>query len=118
MTHVEKTVEVERPVEAVYQALSSWSWEPEDGAELGVTERVDDEVIAWRGEGEGGDTWTASLIALSPRRTRVDLDVEHDPHGLRERAADAFGALERRIADDLTRFKTHVESSTPPPDAP
>lgn len=118
MTHVEKTVEVERPVAAVYDALGSWSWAPEDGAELNVTERVEGEAVAWRGDGDGADTWRASLIALSPRRTRVDLDVEHDPHGLRERAADAFGALERRVADDLTRFKTHVESTTPPPDAP
>ena len=118
MTHVEKTVEVERPVDAVYQALSSWSWEPEDDAELDVTERVSGEAVAWRGAEDGGDTWRASLIALSPRRTRVDLDVEHDPHGLRERAADAFGALERRIAEDLTRFKAHVESTTPAPDGP
>jgi uncharacterized membrane protein len=118
MARVEKAIEVERPVEVVYDHLTQLRWtEPEEGSPgLEIVEQVRDEVVAWRGAGEDADAWRASLIALSPKRTRVDLAIDHDPHGLLDRAAGAFGSLERRVDDDLARFKTHVEAHSPAPD--
>lgn len=110
MPRVEKAIEVERPIAAVYEHLTRL-----DGVE--ITERVSGEAVAWRRPEEHGvDAWRASLIALSPKRTRVDLAVDHDPAGLLERAADAFGAVERRVDDELTRLKAEVEAHTPPAD--
>jgi uncharacterized membrane protein len=113
MARVEQAIEVERPVDVVYRHLTQLEWTgPEDGAaELEIVEQVPREVVAWRGS--DGDAWRASLIALSPKRTRVDLTIDHDPSGLLDRAAGAFGALQRRVDDDLARFKTHVEAHSP-----
>jgi uncharacterized membrane protein len=131
MNRVEKTVEIDQPVDVVYAAWSRFEdfpaflegvsaverqsdgrlrWTSKDGTtvEVEVTEQVPDEVVAWRTVGDTTDSWRASLIALSLRRTRVDLEVEHEPHGIVERAADALGVLERRVEGDLARFKAHV----------
>lgn len=138
MNRVEKTVEIERPVDVVFAAWSRFEdfpafldgvsavvrqdddrllWTLEDGTtvEVEVTEQVPGEVVAWRTVGSATDSWRASLIALSLRRTRVDLEVGHEPHGIVERAADALGVLERRVEGDLGRFKAHVEATTDPP---
>jgi uncharacterized membrane protein len=117
MARVEKAIEIERPVRVVYEVMTDWRWSPDEGEEFraDVVEQVPDEVVAWRGTDEDADTWRASLIALSPKRTRVDLAIEHDPHGLLDRAAEAFGSLQRRLDDDLQRLKAHVEASSPPP---
>lgn len=110
MARVERAIEVERPVGVVYDHLTRL-----EGVE--ITERVSGEAVGWhRLEEHGVDAWRASLIALSPKRTRVDLAVEHDPAGLLERAADAFGAVQRRVDDELTRLKTDVEATTAPPE--
>lgn len=119
MARVEKAIEVERPVDVVYEHLTRLQWtDPEQGSQqrLEIVERVAHEVVAWRDAGEGADVWRASLIALSPKRTRVDLAIDHDPQGLIDRAAGAFGALERRVDEDLARFKTHVEAHSPVPE--
>jgi hypothetical protein len=109
MARVEGAIEVERPLAAVYEHLLG-----QPG--VSIVERVPDEAVAWTPAEDGSESWRASLIALSPKRTRVDLAVDHDPSGLVERAADAFGALQRRLDDDLARLKDGVESSTPRPD--
>lgn len=110
MSHrVEKKIEVERPLRAVWDGLPAFL----AGAE--VVDRRDGELLSWRRADEDGDTWTASLIALSPKRTRVDLAVDHDPASLVERATDALGAVDRRVESDLARLKAEVEAATPHP---
>jgi len=138
MNRVEKTVEIERPVDVVYAAWARFEqfpaflegvsavdrerddrlrWTLKDGTtvEVEVAEQVPEQVLTWRILGGATEAWRASLIALSPRRTRVDLEVQHEPHGIVERAADALGVLERRVEGDLGRFKAHVEGTTDPP---
>ena len=109
MHRVEKKVEVERPAADVWAELPAFT----GGAE--VVDRREGELLSWR-RPEEGETWSASLIALSPKRTRVDLALEHDPQGLVDRAQDALGALDRRVEADVARLKTHVESATPAPE--
>ncbi len=110
MSHrVEKKIEVERPLRAVWDGLPAFL----AGAE--VVDRRDGELLSWRRAEEDGDTWTASLIALSPKRTRVDLAVDHDPASLVERATDALGAVDRRVESDLARLKAEIEAATPHP---
>jgi len=108
-SRVEKKIEVERPLEVV------WGQLPAFVAEAEVVERRDRELLAWRRPDEDGDTWSASLIALSPKRTRVDLAVDHDPASLVQRASDAFGAVDRRVESDLAKLKADVEAATPAP---
>jgi hypothetical protein len=107
MPRVEKAIEVERPVGVVYEHLAGLT-------DVEITERERDQAVAWR-HPEDEDDWRASLIALSPKRTRMDLALDHDPTGLLDRAADAFGALERRLTDQLERLKADIETTTRPP---
>jgi uncharacterized membrane protein len=137
MARVEKAIEVERPVAVVYEQWIRFEEFPHFFEDVTRVEDLGDgrlrwtedgdtwevkvqwepgESVTWEGVEPGRDAWRASLIALSPKRTRVDLRWDHDPHGLIERAADVFGALERRVGDDLLRFKTHVETHTDPPE--
>jgi hypothetical protein len=106
---VERKIEVERPADVVWAELPAFA----GGAQ--VVDRREGELLSWR-HPDDGDTWSASLIALSPKRTRVDLALEHDPHGLVDRASDALGALDRRVEADVARLKTQVESGTPAPE--
>lgn len=105
----ESAIEVERPVEAVYAHLAR-------SLDLKAADGSAEDAVAWRHDDEG--EWRATLIALSPKRTRIDLALEHDPAGLLERAADAVGAhgtLDRRVDDELARLKADVEANTPEP---
>ncbi|GAB2735284.1 hypothetical protein [Kitasatospora kifunensis] len=55
---------------------------------------------------------TFHRIDKSTTRLMLQLDIE--PHGLRERLADALGFVERRVIDDLRDFKKHVEAQDAP----
>ncbi len=139
MTGVARTVEVERPLDAVRTALADGSALPAllegveaavpdgtgglrltgaDGttwtaaAEPGVAagEQAADVAVAWRDLDSSGGTWRVTLIALSATRTRVDLAVERE-QGLLERAGGAVtGGLGRRVEADLERLKAHLEA--------
>ena len=47
---------------------------------------------------------------LSDTTTRVTAQLDIDPDGFVENVADKLGILNRRIAADMTRFKTFIES--------
>lgn len=135
MTHVERAVEIERPAAAVWphvRVLPSVldgvraADEHPDGRvvvtgeddttwDAALVEDGSPEHATWEGLDGSEGTWRASIIALSPKRTRVDLVVEHDPHGIVERAGDALGRLDRRVEATLERLKRAVEDATPPP---
>ena len=106
---MERKIEIERPIEVVWAQLPAFV----DDAD--VVDRREHELLSWRRREDDGDTWSASLIALSPKRTRVDLALDHDPANLMERATDAFGAVDRRVESEADRLKTQVESQTPHP---
>ena len=40
----------------------------------------------------------------------MTLTIEYEPQGLREKIADALGALSFRIAGDLRRFRKFIET--------
>jgi hypothetical protein len=109
MAKAEHAIEVERPVAVVYEHLSAMT-------DVEITDRIPGEMVAWHARDDSGELWRASLIALSPKRTRVDLAVEHEADTIRDRAAEAFGALDRRVTDDLGRLKAEVEANSPPPE--
>lgn len=135
MTRVEKTVEIERPADAVWahlrrlpaavEGVRHADEQPdgrvlmagEDGTtwEATLVEDGSPEHATWAALDGTDGTWRVSVIALSPKRTRVDLVVEHDPHGLVERAGDALGRLDRRVAATVERVKRAVEDAVPPP---
>jgi hypothetical protein len=47
---------------------------------------------------------------LTDGRTRIMVQLDFVPEGLRETIGDALGVPERRVASDLERFKAFIES--------
>jgi uncharacterized membrane protein len=75
-----------------------------------ITEQIPDERIAWVAEGGAFNTGVVTFHHLSPRRTRVTLQLEYEPRGFVERAGAALGVVATRIHDDLERFRDFIEA--------
>jgi hypothetical protein len=52
---------------------------------------------------------SASTYALSPDRTRVNVQMDWEPEGAREKIGSALGFDDRRVKGDLRRFKSFIE---------
>jgi len=48
---------------------------------------------------------------LNDQQTRIMLQMEYEPEGTVENAADALEIVSRRIEKDLERFKEFIESN-------
>lgn len=75
-----------------------------------ITEQLPDERVAWTSV--GGEVRQAGVVTfhrISGTRTKVMLQLEHEPHGLVEQAGDKLGVVRRQVAGDLERFKGFIE---------
>ncbi|HET6493084.1 MAG TPA: SRPBCC family protein [Burkholderiales bacterium] len=135
MSVIEKTVEVQCPLNKVYNQWTQFETFPRfmEGVEeikqiddthlhwhaeiagvdrewdAQITEQIPDRKIAWRsitGPENGG---TVMFQPVDPQRTRVTLRMEYDPKGLVENAADMIGTIERRVEGDMKRFRDFIE---------
>jgi uncharacterized membrane protein len=74
-----------------------------------ITEQIPDERIAWKsvdGAQQGG---VVTFHRLGPDATRVMLQIDTEPQGVVEQAADRLGFLKRQAKADLERFKSFLE---------
>lgn len=78
-------------------------WEAE------ITEQIPDDRIAWTSRGGATNAGVVTFHRLSPHRSRVTVQVRYEPQGALEQAADFLGIVQRRVKDDLDRFKTFIE---------
>jgi uncharacterized membrane protein len=75
-----------------------------------ITEQLPDERVAWTST--GGDVKQAGVVTfhrLDDSHARVTAQMELEPEGLVEKAADATGMISRRVKGDLKRFKEFIE---------
>jgi len=79
-----------------------------------ITEQRPDEVVAWRSTEGAQNDGQVSFRSLGPDRTLVDVQLDVEPEGLVEKAADALGVVERRVRGDLVRFRDFIESRAVP----
>jgi uncharacterized membrane protein len=135
MARVEKTIEIERPVQMVYDQWTQFEEFPRfmDGVE--EVHQLDDRTLYWRARIAGKtEEWTAEIVNQIPdqsiawrhthgavnsgvvtftpvdgERCRVSLALEYDPQGFIEKAGDILGVVSRRVEGDLERFKRFVE---------
>jgi len=135
MSVVEHTIEVDVPVRVAYDQWTQFEDFPKfmEGVESVV--QKDDKTLEWHAEIAGQDkTWTAEIVEQTPDQrvawrstsgaknagvvsfqgsganaTRVTLQLEADPEGPVETAGDALGFLDRRVKEDLDRFKEFIE---------
>jgi uncharacterized membrane protein len=75
-----------------------------------ITDQTPDQRIAWRSTAgpKNGGAVLFDLIDMS--RTRITVRIDHDPEGIAENLASAFGVFAGQVKADLKRFKHFIES--------
>jgi uncharacterized membrane protein len=75
-----------------------------------ITEQKPDERVAWRNTDGKDNAGVVTFHRLDDARTRVMVQMDFMPEGIKEKLGDALGAPERRVKGDLERFKELIES--------
>jgi uncharacterized membrane protein len=75
-----------------------------------ITEQHPDERIAWTSTSGQRNAGVVTFHRLADDRTKVMLQIDHDPDGLLDKAGDALGLVRRQAKGDLTRFKELIEA--------
>jgi len=135
MSVIEKSIEINVPVRAVYNQWTQFEefpnfmegvrqvkqiddrhlhWKADIGGkekewDAEITEQIPDERIAWRSRDGAANAGVVTFHRLSDSKSKVMLQLEYDPEGFVERAGDAVGVVSQRIVGDLERFKTFIE---------
>jgi uncharacterized membrane protein len=80
-----------------------------------ITEQAADQRLAWTSRGDVIKGWVVTFHRLSDAKSKVMLQVEHDPQGLAENAGEALEVVSQRVWGDLERFKELIEKRWRPP---
>ncbi|GAA4216040.1 SRPBCC family protein [Microbispora amethystogenes] len=136
MSSIEQSIEVNVPIRTAYNQWTQFESFPEfmEGVEsvkqIGdtrtdwvveiagvrrefeaeITEQHPDERVAWRSLDTPRQAGVVTFHRLGDDTTRVTLQMEYDPEGFLEKAADALQLVRMRVKGDLERFKTFIES--------
>jgi uncharacterized membrane protein len=74
-----------------------------------ITEQLPDERVAWTSTNGSSQAGVVTFHRLGDSHTRVTLQLDFQPQGISEKAADKLGMVDRRIKRDLQRFKDFIE---------
>ncbi|SEG95590.1 Polyketide cyclase / dehydrase and lipid transport [Actinacidiphila yanglinensis] len=137
MSKIEESVEVDVPVNTAYNQWTQFEEFPQfmDGVErieqrtetlthwttsvhgvtrefeAEVTEQIPDERVAWTTiDGQVRQAGVVTFHRLGDHRTKVMLQLDHDPVGIADSVGDKLGFIRRQASGDLRRFKTFIES--------
>ena len=75
-----------------------------------ITEQIPDQRIAWRSTSGPSNSGVVTFHRLGENRTRVMLQMDYQPEGAAERAADTVGAVKLSAKGNLKRFKNLLEA--------
>jgi uncharacterized membrane protein len=136
MERIQKSIEVDRPLNQVYNQWTQFEEFPRFMEGVKEVKQLDDTRLHWVAEIAGKEKqWTAKILEqipdhriawesqageytsgvvsfqlMGPDRTRVTLEISYDPKGFIENAGDTIGVVSRRIENDLERFKEFIEN--------
>ena len=136
MATIEESIEVRAPLDTVYNQWTQFEEFPQfmDGVEevrqlddkhlhwvaafggsrhewdAEITEQKPDERVAWRNTDGKENAGVVTFHRVDPEHTRVMVQLDFVPEGVKEKLGDALGASDRRVQGDLKRFKELVES--------
>lgn len=136
-TTIEQSIDIDVPVSVAYNQWTQFEEFPRfmDGierveqktdtrlhwvAEIGgtkrewdaeITEQHPDHRVAWKAIDQDGPDGVVTFHKINDARTRVMVQMEYEPDGLKETVGSAVGADDRRVKSDLESFKTLIESS-------
>jgi len=74
-----------------------------------ITEQKPDERVAWKSDSGPNHAGVITFHRLDDTHTRVTAQMDIDPEGFVETAADKLGILDRRVKGDMARFKEFIE---------
>jgi len=138
MERIEKTIEVDAPVDKVYNQWTQFQHFPDfmEGVEevkqvddkhlhwvadvagkkkewdAEITEQVPDERIAWRSTTGAPNAGLVNFRPKDRNHTLVTMQMEYEPESMIENVGDALGFLSRRVEGDLNRFRNFIEHRT------
>ena len=136
MATIEQSIDVEVPVQTAYNQWTQFEEFPRfmEGveevrqlddtrlhwvAELGgsrhewdaeITEQHPDERVAWRNTDGKENAGVVTFHQLDDDRSRVMVQMDFVPEGVKEKVGTALGAPDRRVQGDLERFKEFIET--------
>ena len=136
MATVEKSIEVEVPIQTAYNQWTQFEefprfmegvkevkqlddkrlhWKAEIAGverewDARITEQKPEERVAWATEdGEADNAGVVTFHKLDENRTKIMLQLEFQPDDIVEQVGDKLGFVSRRAAGDLERFKNFIE---------
>jgi hypothetical protein len=135
-TQVEKTIEVDVPVNVAYNQWTQFEdfprfmsgvdevrqvsdsmthWTAQIGGvrrewDAAILEQVPDRKVAWAAASGATNAGAVFFQSLGPARTLVRLNLEYEPEGLVEKVGDVLNVVQRQAEGDLERFKRFIES--------
>ena len=75
-----------------------------------ITEQNPDERVAWRSDEGPNHAGVITFHRIDDTTTRVTAQMDIEPEGFAENAADKLGILDRRVKGDMRRFREFIES--------
>jgi len=138
MEHVEKTIEVHRPLSTVYNQWTQFEefpyfmegikevrqldathlhwradiWGKEKEWDAEITEQEPDKRISWKSISGAPNAGTVRFEAMGPGVTKIRLVMAYAPQGAIESAGDALGIFSARVQHTIEDFKHYIESRT------
>jgi uncharacterized membrane protein len=139
MATVEKSIDVHVPVSSAYDQWTQFEKFPEFMEGVVAVRQLDDSHLRWVTEVAGErQEWDAEIVEQEPDRviawrstgglvnngrvafepidegTRVVVEMEYEPEGMKESVGAFLGFDEGQVEDDLERFKHLVENRQVP----
>ena len=135
MATIEKTIEVYAPIRTAYNQWTQFEefptfmegvkdvtqlddthlhWVAEIGGvreewDAEITDQRPDERIAWMSTSGPANSGVVTFQRLDDEMTRIVVEMNWQPEGMRESAGAALGLDERRVEGDLERFREMIE---------
>jgi len=136
MKTIEESIEIGVPVSTAYNQWTQFESFPQfmDGverveqkddtrlhwvAEIGgdkrewdaeITEQHPDHRVAWKALNQEGPNGVVTFHKLDDSHTKVMVQMEYEPEGMKESVGSAVGIDSRRVKGDLESFKEFIES--------
>jgi uncharacterized membrane protein len=136
MEHVEKIVEVDRPLSTVYNQWTQFEdfpafmdgvkevrqvddthlhwraeiWGKEKEWDAEITEQEPDRRISWKSTSGAPNAGTVRFEPLGDDRTRVRLVMAYDPEDAMDKVGDALGVFSSQVEHSVNEFKRFIES--------
>ena len=75
-----------------------------------ITEQHPDHRVAWKALDQDGPNGVVTFHKLDEARTKVMVQMDYEPEGMKESVGSAVGVDSRRVKGDLESFKEFIES--------